>query len=142
MSILYRILAAVGIAAILFCAGYYYGHSNAVASIEADYAKKFAASLEQSRATERARQEVFDKTARHLTNEINSISTHRDSLIARLRQRESSGSVPQGSGTDCPRPDWRTIPAEMGAEVILEVSERDTYREGLIACYQAMDSLR
>lgn len=142
MSILYRILAAVGLAAILFGAGYYYGHSNAVASIETKYAKELKASLEQSRETEQKRQEVFDQTARHLANEINSITAHRDSLLRRLHDDQNRASMPQSSGASCPRPTWKTVPADMGGEVIREVAERDTYREGLIACYRAIDSLR
>ena len=142
MLILYRILAAVGIATILFGAGYYYGHSNATDSLKVKYAKELAASVEQSRAEEQRRQAEFNANARHLANEINSIAAHRDSLLARLRQRESSGNVPQSPGANCPRTDWRTIPAEMGEEVIREVSERDQFREGLIACYAVFGALR
>jgi len=141
-TIVYRILAAIGVGAILLGIGYYYGRAGVVAAVEAEYARKLAASVEQAHAQEQKWQSDFNLNARNLTNEINSIATHRDSLLARLRQREGSGHLPTNPGTDCPRPDWRTIPAEMGSEVIREVAERDTYREGLIACYAAIDSLR
>jgi hypothetical protein len=141
-TILYRLLAAIGLAAILFGAGWYFGDDYATDSLKAKYEKELKASMEQSRATEQKWQDSFNLNARHLANEINSISSDRDRILKRLHDDKNRASVPQNSGTDCPRPTWRTIPAEMGSEVIREVAERDTYREGLIACYAAIDSLR
>lgn len=138
MSLLYRVLAYVGLAAIVFAAGVKFGYDYLSNKVEAER----VASLEQSRATEQKWQEDFNLNARNLTHEINRIAVARDDLLKRLRDRENVSGLSQDSGIDCPRPDWRTIPAEMGAEVIREVAERDTYREGLIACYRAMDSLR
>lgn len=138
MSLLYRLLAYVGIAAIIFAFGFKVGYVYLSDKVEAER----VSSLEQSRETERKMQETFNLNARNLTNEINRIAATRDDLLKRLRERPSGTGLPQGSGTNCPSPDWRTIPAEMGAEVIREVSERDQYREGLISCYKALDSLQ
>lgn len=137
MPILYRLLAYVGIAAILFALGFKAGYVFLSDKVEAER----VSNLEKSRATEQKWQEDFNLNARNLTNEINRIAATRDDLLKRLRERPNSTGLPQGSGTNCQSPDWRTIPSEMGAEVIREVSERDQYREGLISCYQALDSL-
>lgn len=138
MSILYRLLAYAGIAAIIFSVGAKVGYEYLSNKVEAER----VSNLEKSRATEQKWQEDFNLNARNLTNEINHIAATRDDLLKRLRERQNSTGLPQGSGTNCPSPDWRTIPAEMGAEVIREVAERDQYREGLISCYQALGSLQ
>lgn len=137
MSLLYRLLAYAGIAAIIFSVGAKVGYEYLSNKVEAER----VSNLEKSRATEQKWQEDFNLNARNLTNEINRIAATRDDLLKRLRERQNSAGLPKNPGTDCPSPDWRTIPSEMGAEVIREVSERDQYREGLISCYQALDSL-
>lgn len=140
--IAYRILAAIGILAVVFGIGWYYGHANATASLKDKYAKELAASVEQSHAIEQKWQKDFNLNARNLANVLNSTVAARDRIIARLHNDQNRASVPQGSGANCPSPTWRTIPAEMGAEVVREVAERDQFREGLISCYRAIDSLR
>lgn len=138
MSLLYRLLAYAGIAAIIFSAGAKVGYEYLSNKVEAER----VSNLEKSRATEQKWQEDFNLNARNLTNEINRIAATRDDLLKRLRERPNSTGLPQNPGTNCPSPDWKTIPSEMGAEVIREVAERDQYREGLISCYQALDSLQ
>lgn len=142
MDILYRVLAAIGLAAILFGAGWYFGDDYATDSLKAKYEKELKASMEQSRATEQKWQADFNLNTRNLANVLTKNITDRDRIIARLHNDPVRASVPQGSGTDCPRPDWRTIPAEMGAEIVRDIAKADEYREGLISCYAALDSLK
>lgn len=141
-TIAYRILAYIGLAAVLFGLGYYYGNRHAVASIQAKYAAELAASVEQSHAQEQKWQADFNLNARNLTNVLNSTISDRDRIIRRLHNDQNRASVSSSSGTSCKGTDWRTLPAEMGEDIIREVAERDQYREGLIACYSAIDSLR
>lgn len=138
MSLLYRLLAYAGIAAIIFAAGAKVGYDYLSNKVEAER----VSSMEQSRETEQKWQDDFNLNTRNLANVLNSTVANRDRIIERMRNDQNHAGLPQDPGTNCKSPDWRTIPAEMGAEVIREVSERDQYREGLISCYQALDSLR
>lgn len=134
---LYRLLAYVGVAAILFALGFKAGYVFLSDKVEAER----VSNLEQSRIKEQKLQDEFNLNARNLANVLNSTVANRDRIIERLRNDQNHSGLPKDPGTNCPSTDWRTIPAEMGAEVIREVSERDQYREGLISCYQALDSL-
>lgn len=138
MPILYRILAYVGVAALIFGFGFKVGYVYLSDKVEAERVDE----LEKSRAQEQQWQNTFNLNARNLTDVLNSTIANRDRIIKRLRTDQAHAGLPEDPGTNCPSPDWRTIPAEMGAEVVREVSERDQYREGLISCYRALDSLK
>lgn len=142
MLLLYRILAAIGIGAILFGTGYYYGRSGAVDDFEADTAREIKIDLEKSRAAEQKWQESFNLNAKHLVNEINSISADRDRISRRLHNDTGRRAVSKDPGIGCQGSDWRALPSEMGEQVIREIAERDAYRAGLISCYSALDSLK
>lgn len=140
--LLYRALATIGLLALVFCAGWYIGRSGATSSLKAKYESELKASMEQSRAIEQKWQKDFDLNTRNLANVLNTTIADRDRIIARLHNDQNRASVSKDPRTNCPSPTWRTIPAEMGEEVIREVAERDQFREGLKSCYSALDTIQ
>jgi hypothetical protein len=136
MSLPYQILACLVALVLAFGAGW--AKRGQLDDLKAQAAIK--ASLEQSREIERKRQEIFDQNARHLVNELNANIARRDRVIERLRNDRRN--LPANPGVECPRTDWRTLDAEMGAEIVRDIAKADEYREGLISCYAALDSLR
>ena len=132
MSILYRVLAYAGLAAIVFVAGVKFGYDYLSNKVEAER----VASLEQSRATEQKWQEDFNLNARNLTHEINSIAADRDALRVRYLA-ERRARMPESSRVECQGGTGAELSGPDAAFLVGAAARADTIREALISCYSA-----
>jgi hypothetical protein len=118
-----------------------------IESIQAEYARQYAAAQQKARATEQSMQSAADRLRRDKDAQINNLSTRVRTLTAELRNR------PKRPSTSSITPDARlglTASGCSGAELyredgeflIREAARADTIQEGYKQCTQQYETMR